>query len=170
MSIHMDDTENAIHSIRRVSRITDLDQIEAVLRAKRSELINRPFPQRRGLALDRVHKENVGKPVVRRDIPPRRLDPSYKKDPAFLDYQAAETALQEYCRRHKVNRTAADPAVRQPFETALEHWRSVKGKYKLSQPGQDARYAHLGSANSQLAAPSTDTGLSGAADPKQGNT
>lgn len=129
MAICLDEAETAIRAIRRITKLPDLDQVQAVLAAKRLELINNSRAPRPGLARPAVNKLRA----VPKGKTDSKLDPLYRQDPVYQQYISANNALMAYCKEHSVSRTAVPRAVREPYELALADWLAVKPKYKLGQ-------------------------------------
>lgn len=134
MTQGLDEVEKAIHSIRRISRLSDLEQIQAILTAKRVELISRTTRlQARNNSVGQAGPAVVkppAKPKERRP-PGSTLDPAHRQDSVYKEYCNALNALTNYCAEHKVPRTAAPPFIRDPFKKALDAWLALKPKYKL---------------------------------------
>lgn len=137
MAQGLDEVEKAIHSIRKISRLADLEQVQAILTAKRVELISRSARvQGGGLS---TSGKSAPAPASRPAAKPKgpnqpgsTLDPAHRQDPAYIEYCKALEAMTRYCAEHKVPRTQVPPAVRDPFQRALDAWMVVKPKYKTS--------------------------------------
>lgn len=136
MAQGLDEVEKAIHSIRKISRLADLEQVQAILSAKRVELLTRTArPQGTGSkSTGKTVPAAATKPPAgpKRGPPESSLDPAHRQDPAFVEYCRAFNAMNKYCAEHKVPRSRVDPAVRDAFTRALAAWVAVKPKYKIS--------------------------------------
>lgn len=138
MAQGLDEVENAIHSIRRIGRLSDLEQVQAILSAKRVELLTRSS-RRQGPDGKSVGGKSVPAAATKPPAKARKgklqestLDPAHRQDPAYIEYCNANDALTRYCAEHKVPRTRADPAIRDAFMRALATWAAAKQKYKIS--------------------------------------
>lgn len=127
MTDKQDDVELAIRHIRRIGRLNDLEQVLAVLNARKVELSSRALPGPPGLSR-RVPVRRLVKPT-----PVSTLDPAHRQDPAYVAYSNAEHALSMFMRANGIaKRSAVQGQVREDFEKALSAWLAVKPKYKTS--------------------------------------
>lgn len=136
MAERHDEAELAIHHIRRVTKLADLEQIQAVLIARRVELINNS--SRTGHGKSNGPSLYGAKPV--KPAPRSTLDPAHKRDPVYLDYAAANSVLDRYCVQHKVARSAVTGPVRDAFDKALAAWVLVKPRYKTDGKARPASH------------------------------
>lgn len=127
-----DDTELAIHHIRRIVRLGDLEQIRAVLEAKRIDLMTRRQPGR-GDGPVRPLPNGKQKPPTKKEKGPTpvALDPEHKNDPAFILYKQKEKLLNDHMKANGLTqRSAVPPEIRDDFQKALAEWKIVKPKYQ----------------------------------------
>lgn len=136
MAQGLDEVEKAIHSIRKISRLGDLEQVQAIISAKRVELLTRSTrPQgTSSKSTGRTVPAAATKPPAgpKRGPPESSLDPAHRQDPVFIEYCRALNAITKYCAEHKVPRSRVDPAIRDAFQRALAAWVALKPKYKIS--------------------------------------
>lgn len=125
-----DDTELAIHHIRRIGRLGDLEQVRAVLESRRLELSSRaPRPMPRSATKGQAAATRK----LKAPPPQSTLDPAHLQDPAFIRYQKSLEELSRYMKAHGITqRSAVTGPIRSEFDQALAGWIAVKPQYKIA--------------------------------------
>lgn len=113
----------AISAIRRIVRVGDLEMIQAVLSARKLDIVSSPRMKSTG------RSGMLPKPPA----PKSTLDPAHKRDPLYLAYIASNKEILSWMKQNHARRRSEAPLdLQRAFGKAQKEWLSKRLTYKLN--------------------------------------